>query len=41
MSATLLTTLCREAIRAIAAQFSRHSSRQSVASARYLLEIGG
>jgi len=33
MSATLLTTLCREASRAIAARFSRQFSRQSVASA--------
>ena len=41
MSATLLTTLCREASRAIAARFSRQFSRQSVASAGYILEIGG
>ena len=38
MSATLLTTLCREASRAIAARFSRQFSRQSVASAGYILE---
>ena len=39
MSATALTTLCRETIRASAARFSRHFSRQSVASAGYNLAM--